>query len=199
MKTSLFPVLLLTLASSACVRYSYNGQPYWTKSEMLAAQKKHQAELLARVEPRAQALAPTCRAVLPNRAVVKSYGVLKTSDNVSAAMVDAVAEAAYNDDLFLTDVIRKRHICQTLTIEIGNGKTVQPRESELLIYLHMPELDTADWYVQRAGQKRLLVLFDTRILDINKRLRDWLLRLETKIHLLDGASGETPKAVSVGG
>ena len=185
-KAGLIPMLLLAAVASACVvvRYSFNGQPYSSASSMLAAQRQYQAEALSRVEPRSRVLALNCRVVVPNREVVRNNGVLSDGELPHAAQ-DALTEGQYNDDIFLAEIIGKRHICQTLAVEIGDGKRVLPRGNELLVYLHMPELATLDWYVQRAGQQRILVPFDNRILDNQQRIRDWLLRLEAKIVLLD--------------
>ena len=176
---------LLSLACTAlgCVRYTFNGQPYGTASEMQAAQTKFEAETLARVQPRAQPMAERCRIAVPNRDVVRTFGVLR-DDGVRQELVDVVAESAFRLELFSARVIEKRHICEQTQIELSDGKRVIPKAGELVIYLHMPELDTADWYVVRAGKKPQLVLIDTRILDNQRRLDDWLQRLETKITLL---------------
>jgi len=111
---------------------------------------------------------------------VRKNAVL-TSGEVPRATVEFLTESLQSSNLFLTEAVRKRGICDALQLEIGDGKRVLPRSEELLIYLHMPELATADWYVQRAGHERLLVPFDNRILDDNRRIRDWLLRLEAKV------------------
>ena len=178
-------LLLTVFATSACVpvRYSFNGQLYPTGSAMLAAQRRHQDEILSRVEPRSRALAAACRVVVPNHETVKKNAVL-TSGEVPRATLELLTESLYSGNIFLTEAVRKRHTCDALQLEIGNGKRVLPRGDELLIYLHMPEVATAEWYVQRSPHERLLVPFDNRILDDDRRIRDWLLRLEAKVVLL---------------
>ena len=173
---------LLGLACTAvgCVHYTFNGQPYDTAGEMQAAQQKFEAETLARVQPRTQPMAQQCRIAVPNRDVVRAFGVIH-DDNVRQGTIDVLAESGFRLYLFSAHVIEKRHICERTQIEISDGKRVAPKASELVIYLHMPELDTADWYVVRASEKPQLVLFDNRILDTQRRLDDWLQRLETKI------------------
>jgi hypothetical protein len=176
---------LLSLACMAfgCVHYTFNGQPYETAGQLEEAQRKFEAETLARVKPRAQPMARQCRIAVPNRDVVRAFGVLH-DDNVSQGTIDVIADSSFRLELFSARIIEKRRICEQTQIELSDGKRVIPKADELVIYLHMPELDTADWYVVRASAKPQIVLIDRRILDNQRRLDDWLQRLEAKITLL---------------
>lgn len=176
-------LLVLACTALGCVRYTFNGQVYTSVSELQAAQQKLEAETMTQVRPRAQPMAPQCRIAVPNRDVIRAFDVLH-DDNVRQSTIDVLAEAGFRSYLFSARVIEKRHICEHTQIEISDGKRVLPKASELVMYLYLPELDSADWYVVRAGEKPQLVLFDNRILDTRRRIEDWLQRLEAKIVLL---------------
>jgi hypothetical protein len=180
MKLKLMFAPLVLIAACTIARYSYNGQFYSTAPAMLAAQKQHLAQLLREVAPRSKPLAADCRVVLPDRDTVQAKGVM-SDGSLSQAALNPLVDATYADDYFKAQVIEKRHVCARTSIAMGNGRRVTPDGDEVMIYLHMPEVSIADWYVVRKGREPMRIPFDDRILDDDQHLRDWLLRLERKI------------------
>jgi len=138
-----------------------------------AEQKANFEAIRAGISPRDVPLAKSGRVVIPSKAIIVSRRV------APGLYRENVASLFVNDYRNTADLIRQRNIFEGLDVEeSADGGHVNPKTTEAVIYLYMPDNKTYGWYYISKTTKRTPLNFDSGNPDKVGRVRYFLDSIE---------------------
>ena len=174
-------LLLVTLLCWGCsTTYTYKGQSYSDPKEFLAATKTDMDAIEAKIQPLQEPLTPSCTVMLPTDNIIKMHGV-RVNGPAQPELANTLAEHLKIIFTLNQNAVEKRKICKTVKRSTDNNPDSITISDDYLIYLYMPSLDNAQWYVKPQNGQKQPVFFDNNLKAGVDRINAWLSSVETII------------------
>jgi hypothetical protein len=173
-----FLLLLASFSWGCSTTYTYKGKSYSDPKEFLAATKTDMDEIEVRIQPLQEPLTPSCTVLLPTDNIIKMHGV-RLSGPAQPELANTLGEHLKIIFTLNVNAISKRNVCKIVKQATDNNPDSITISDDYLIYLYMPGLDKAQWYVKPKDGQKKPILYDTTIKGGQDSINAWLGSIET--------------------
>lgn len=182
-----------------CSNYSYNNVTYSTREEAMTAARADLAAIRASIHPSGSPLRSTATVLIPDRRRIRERGIV-TTGAVRNDQLEYIAEVMYlgywvmGDALDASETFRSVELLESPDPQ-ETARTVD--KSDFVIWLHLQDQNTAQWYLRRAGSTDVLPLPVNTGVDYRQRAATWARLVKSTAAELEGSQtrGRTLKPV----
>lgn len=146
--------VLLAMFVSGCASYKVGDQAFPSRS---AAEQEHARQLNATmrgISPTASPVGGRALFVLPTMEHLEQHGIKYTGNKASIPrdQIEYVMRTEMNARESMFNALQHREIFSSLTLTHNNDpQATPPGDFDVLIYLHNPSPESAQWYIKSKG------------------------------------------------